>query len=228
MTRINRIHYLLFFLWILLFTSSCDEKKNDGEATVADIDGNIYHAVTIGTQVWMLEDLKTTHYRNGDPIPDVTDNTHWENLSSGAFCAYENDAEIGDTYGLLYNWYAINDERNIAPYGWHIPSNEEWLVLANYLGGASIAGGKLKESGTLHWLSPNKGATNESGFTALPAGCRMANGSFVSINVSGRWWRKDEFTAESGVSWYMAYSHDLLGWAFYLKQYGFSVRCIKD
>jgi uncharacterized protein (TIGR02145 family) len=227
MKRGRRIIRTVFICAIICIAGSC--KRDDiPDNIVTDIDGNIYHTITIGAQTWMLEDLRTTHYRNGDPVPEVIDNSNWESLNNGAYCNYENNNDISDTYGLLYNWFAINDKRGLAPEGWHIPSNDEWLQLADYLGGAADAGGKLKESGTAHWISPNVGATNESGFTALPDGCRMANGIFVSINESGHWWRKDEFTDESGVSWYMSYSYKLLGWAFYLKQYGFSVRCVKD
>ena len=117
---------------------------------VSDGNGNYYHTVTIGTQVWMVENLKATNYRNGDPIPNVRDNNDWMNITSDAFCDYDNDTSNAKIYGHLYNWYAVTDSRNIAPFGWHIASNEEWTELSDFLGGASIAGGELKETGTSH------------------------------------------------------------------------------
>lgn len=143
---------------------------SDCPPTVTDYDGNVYQTVLIGDQCWMMENLKVTHYRNGDPIPHVTDGVTWGNLTSGAYCNYNNDEGNVATYGRLYNWYAVDDSRNIAPAGWHVPSDAEWQTLVDYLGGDAVAGGKMKEAGTTHWASPNTGATNESGFTALPGG----------------------------------------------------------
>jgi len=140
--------------------------------SVTDIDGNVYQTVKIGNQWWMMENLKVTSYRNGEAIPNVTDTTEWYNLTTGAYCYYDNDAYNTTIYGRLYNWYSINDSRSIAPTGWHVPTDEEWTTVINYLGGESVAGGKLKENGTTHWTSPNNGATNESGFSALPGGYR--------------------------------------------------------
>ena len=149
--------------------------------TVTDIDGNTYQTVKIGDQWWMAENLKVTCYRNGDAIPNITDGTTWASLSTGAYCEYNNDINNVATYGRLYNWYAVTDSRNIAPAGWHVPSDAEWKQLEMYLGMSQSEadatgwrgtdeGGKLKEVGTMHWNSPNTGATNESGFTALPGG----------------------------------------------------------
>ena len=134
--------------------------------TFTDIDGNVYHAVVIGTQTWMVENLKTTKYSNGDPIPTAV-----TSLTPGAYCMYNNDAVTYKAdYGALYNWYAVADSRNIAPAGWHVPTKTDWTTLTDYLGGESVASGKLKENGSSHWLTPNTGATNSSGFTALPGG----------------------------------------------------------
>jgi uncharacterized protein (TIGR02145 family) len=143
--------------------------------TLTDQDGNIYRTITIGTQTWMAENLRTTKYRDGTAIPNVTDNTAWSNLSTGAYCNYNNteSADTIATYGRLYNWYAATDSRDIAPSGWHVPTDDEWTTLTTYLGGDSVAGGKMKETGTTHWVTPNGGATNESGFTALPSGVRI-------------------------------------------------------
>ena len=151
--------------------------------------------VSICDQVWMKKNLDVDHYRNGDPIPQVTDPTQWANLTTGAWCYYNNDPANRTTYGKIYNWYAVNDSRGLAPVGWHIPTDAEWTELENCLGGESVAGGKMKETGTTHWLSPNTGATNESGFTALPGGSRSyMNGLYYEIGQSGAWWSSTEFT----------------------------------
>jgi uncharacterized protein (TIGR02145 family) len=169
--------------------------------TVTDIDGNVYQTVKIGGQWWMAENLKVTHYRNGEAIPNITSNSEWAGLSSGAYCAYDNNNSNIATYGLLYNWYTVVDSRNIAPAGWHVPTDEEWKQLEIYLGMSqsdadkpglrgSDEGGKLKETGTAHWHSPNIGATNSSGFSALPGGCRDFNftGAYEGMGELGNWW----------------------------------------
>ena len=124
-------------------------------STVTDIDGNVYQTVTIGTQEWMAENLKVTHYRNGDPIQLVTDDSSWSNLSTGAYCDYDNDGDNVAVYGRLYNWFAVNDSRAIAPAGWHVATAADWQTLIDILGGDAVAGGKMKEAGTAHWLAPN-------------------------------------------------------------------------
>lgn len=204
------------------------KKDNVTEITVTDIDGNVYHTVTIGTQVWMVENLKTTKYRDGTSIPNVTDNTAWSNLTTGAYCDYNNTPSNSSTYGRLYNWYAATDAHNIAPTGWHVPTDADWSTLTTYLGGESVAGGKLKEIGTTHWQSPNTGATNEVGFTALPGGYRYDDGAFYGIGSDGYWWSATEYDA--------TYAWDL-GMFNYgsnvdhyggIKEDGFSVRCVRD
>ena len=144
--------------------------------------------VKIGEQTWMVKNLDVDHYRNGDPIPQVTDQTAWANLTTGAWCYYNGDATQGSTYGKLYNWYAVSDPRGLAPAGWHIPSDEEWTTLEKSLGGSSVAGGKMKETGTLHWETPNSGGNNSSGWAGLPGGCRSVNGFFSSVKENGFWW----------------------------------------
>jgi uncharacterized protein (TIGR02145 family) len=165
-------------------TSSASSASNYVTPPVTDGDGNVYNTVTIGTQIWMKGNLKTMKFNYGTSIPNVTDNTTWAGLTSAAYCWYNNDAATyKTTYGALYNWYAVdvasNDGKNVCPAGWHIPSDAEWTTLTDYLGGASVAGSKLKETGTTHWLSPNTGATNESGFTALPGGGHSRNGNII-------------------------------------------------
>jgi uncharacterized protein (TIGR02145 family) len=164
------------------------------EETVTDIDGNHYHKVTINTQVWMVENLNVTHYRNGDPIPNVTSDPTWMTLTTGAYCNYNNDLNNAATYGRLYNWYAVNDSRKIAPAGWHVPSGAEFTTLQLNYGGANVAGGPLKESGTVHWNSPNDGATNSNGFTALPGGRRGVSLGTIylsGLGLEGDWWQSN-------------------------------------
>ena len=196
--------------------------------TVTDIDGNVYNTVTIGTQVWMVENLKVTHFNNGDSVPNVKDNMTWFNLKSGAYCDYINIPDSSTTYGRIYNWYAVNDTRSLCPQSWHVPANTEWTKLTTFLGGESIAGGKLKEAGTLHWNAPNTGATNESGFTALPAGGRGDNGQFFGIGQYSTWYSSTEVTG--GYSWHrgVSYTNNEVTSGNGPGMYGFSVRCIRD
>ena len=198
--------------------------KNFG-STVTDIDGNIYGTVTIGTQVWMSENLKTTKYRNGDPISKVTDNT-WGNLTSGAYCWENNDVINNFVYGALYNWYAVNDTvRKIAPLGWHVATADEWTTLTNFLGGDIVAGGKLKESGPTHWGNSNTG-TDDVGFTALPGGYRST--IFCYFGAHGYFW-----TSTNGMYRIIHGDTDVVEDSapvnpYYGKTTGFSVRCVKD
>lgn len=185
-------------------------------------------SVKIGNQIWMLKNLNVDHYRNGDPIPEVTDATAWKNLTTGAWCYNNNDPNLGVLYGKLYNWYAVNDIRGLAPEGWHVASDAEWTSLVNYLGGGSIAGGKLKETGTNHWHTPNTGATNESGFTALPGGYRDANGSFNNVSDSGLWWTSPNGISTNTKSRFLHYSYGNIYTYIDAKGGGFSIRCIKD
>ncbi len=203
--------------------------KESGTGTVTDIDGNIYHTVQIGDQIWMVENLRTTRYRNGDPIPNITDKTAWQSLTTGGYCWYNNDNKNKPVYGALYNWFVVNDNRKLAPEGWHVPSHQEWTVLWDYLGGWKIAGGKLKETGTLHWKNPNNGATNESGFCALPGGNRNDLGDFYDIGNLGTWWCTDE--TDNTNAWSVRAVHVLVEieeWGGCNKNEARSVRCIKD
>ncbi len=195
-----------------------------------DYDGNVYPVVTIGTQTWMAENLKATHYRNGAAIPNVTDNTVWAALASGARCYYDNDSAMYKAaYGALYNWYAVADARNIAPAGWHVPTDAEWTTLTTYLGGGSVAGVKLKETGTTHWKSPNQWATNSSGFTALPGGGReFGGGGFTNIGIFGYWWSSTEYSSSSAWTRYMGFYEGNMNWDDYDEVTGFSVRCLRD
>ena len=196
---------------------------------VQDIDGNNYITVTIGSQIWMAENLRTTKYNDGIAIPLVTDNTTWANLTTPAFCWYNNDAKTnGSTYGALYNWYSVNTKK-LCPTGWHVPSDIEWTTLTNYLGGTAVAGGKLKEAGVTHWLSPNLGATNESGFTALPAGNRYpTNGGFVFMGEHGSWWTSTQYSSTVYHRGLMYNYIDVYSNSAGQYTAGYSVRCIKN
>jgi len=195
--------------------------------TVTDIDGNVYQTVTIGTQVWMKENLKVTHYRNGVAIPNVTDGATWAGLTTGAYCEYNNDVNNVSTYGRLYNWYSVADSRNIAPTGWHVPTDAEWQTLVDYLGGSSVAGGKMKEVGYAHWLNPNTGANNESGFSGLPGGYRYSDGTYQSIGGSAYFWSSTEGSSNSAWYRYLHYDYSGVGRLTSDKRLGFSVRCVK-
>ena len=209
------------------------------EVGVKDVEGNLYKAVKIGNQVWMSENLKTTKYNDGTTIPNVTDNTAWAALPTGAYSWYNNDATTYKaTYGALYNWYAVdnnpstkaasNGGKNVCPTGWHVPSDAEWTTLTTFLGGEAVAGGKLKETGTTHWTAPNTGATNETGFTALPGGSRGGYGTYGSIGNYGNWWSSTESSATYAWGRYMGYDDAGVGRGGGSKQYGFSVRCVRD
>ena len=181
----------------------------------------------------MAENLRTTKYRNGDAIPNITDNLQWVSLITGGYAYYNNDVQNNNSYGKLYNWYAVNDARNIAPSGWHVPTVAEYATLQNFLGGVLVAGGKLKESGTSHWLGPNTGATNSTGFTGLPEGNRSIDGSFVHQTVHGWWWCSSPSASNPSNANLSHLSYD--GSSFETddgnglpKLYGLSVRCIKD
>ena len=207
--------------------------------TVTDIDGNVYQTVTIGTQVWMMENLKVTHYRNGDPIPHVTDNGEWESLSEGACWEYDNEVHNVPTHGRLYNWFAVNDSRNICPEGWHVPTDEEWKQLEMYLGMSQSEadatvwrgtdeGGKLKEAGYAHWFFPNTGATNESGFTASANSNRYYDGTFINMRYSAHYWSLSASGSLSAWYRYLGYNNSEVGRNSHNKNCGFTVRCVKD
>lgn len=195
--------------------------------SMTDIDGNTYKTVTIGTQTWMAENLKVTKYNDGTSIPNVTDATAWSELTTGALCDYKNTPSNSETYGKLYNWYAVNTGK-LCPTGWHLPSDAEWTELTDYLGGTSDAGGKLKETGTTHWNSPNTGATNETGFTALPGGYRYSDGTFNYIGYGGYWWSATEDNATDARYRNVGYNTSNVTSYYNFKEVGFSVRCVRD
>jgi uncharacterized protein (TIGR02145 family) len=225
----NTIYYLRAYATNSVGTSYGSEITFGTEGTVTDIDGNIYHTVTIGTQIWMLENLKVTKYNNGTSIPLVTADNSWSSLTTSGYCWYNNDyASNGSVYGALYNWYAVNTG-NLCPTGWHVPTDTELTTLTNYLGGISVTGGKLKETGTTHWNTPNSDATNTSGFTGLPGGYRSgSSGIFGNIGRFGNWWSSTEANSVSSLDMGLAYNDGILGRYGDIKKIGYSVRCIKN
>ena len=197
-------------------------------------------SVTIGAQVWTTQNLNVSTYRDGTPIPKVEDAATWGSLTTGAYCYYNNDsATYATVYGKLYNWYAVTGiydssslsdlslRKNLAPTGYHIPSDGEWITLTTTLGGESLAGGKMKEVGTTYWTTPNTGATNSSGFAGLPGGYR-AN-SFYHIGFYGHWWSSTETNAINASFCFLNFENSLI-YRFNdaSKAVGFSVRCVKD
>jgi uncharacterized protein (TIGR02145 family) len=183
----------------------------------------------IGTQLWMAQSLRTSRYSNGNAIPEVTDLSSWSALTSGGRSSYGNDVQYDNPYGKLYNWYAVNDPRKLCPTGWHVPTLAEVTTLTNFLGGESVAGGKLKEAGTTHWTDPNTGGTNESGFTGLPSGYRAYDVDFSHIGIAGYFWSAEEVDLNNAWVHGMVYdASPLFTYANGLKNDGFSVRCIKD
>ena len=184
--------------------------------------------ITIGTQIWMINNLDVSTYRDGTVIPQVTDPTAWAGLTTGAWCYYSNSSSNGTIYGKLYNWYAVNDSRGLAPSGWHVASDTEWTTLTTFLGGTSVAGGNIKESGTTHWLSPNTNANNSSGFTGLPGGFRNSDGTFYNILGDGNYWSS---TLDTTTNAWTRFTNYVSGSVFrysHSKLLGFSVRCVKD
>ncbi len=212
----------LLFASLALFTFKSQSQ------TVTDYDGNVYTTVTIGTQVWMKENLKVTHYKNGTAIPNVSVVNDWVNLTTGGYCDYNNAATA---YGKLYNWFAVSNTAKLCPTGWHIPSNTEWSTFTSFLGDTSVAGGKMKETGTTHWNSPNTSATNSSSFTGLPGGYRDYFGVFNSMGNSGRWWSATEvggLFVSKAWSRELTYNSAIAGSIREYENDGLSVRCIKD
>lgn len=197
------------------------------EGSIEDIDHHIYKTIRIGDQEWMGENLRTSRYRNGISILNVSNNQTWSNLNTGAWCWYENNNTYDLPYGKLYNWFAVNDPGGLCPEGWRVPEENDWLKLAAFLGGTPVAGEKLKESGTDHWVNPNL-ATNSSGFSALPGGHREIDGSFFDLGSSGIWWSADELIGEETSDVEMTHHQIDLNPDQAPKRHGNSVRCIKN
>ena len=199
---------------------------------IFDVEGNTYKTVYIGTQQWMAENLNVTKYNDGTSIPNVIDNAQWKNLTTGAWAYYNNDDNNNAKYGKLYNWYVgnvtTNGNKNVCPSGWHVPTDAEWTVLTNYLGGGVVAGGKMKEVGIISWNSPNTGATNSSLFTGLPGGGRDNLGNFICIGMNGDWWTSSNGYGINPFFRDLSNSSSFVSNSAIDKKYGLSLRCLKD
>lgn len=186
-------------------------------------------SVVICNQEWKVRNLDVDRYRNGDPIPQVTDVATWASLTTGAWCYYKDDPANGAIYGKLYNWYAVSDPRGLAPEGWHIPTKDEFATLSNCLGGDALSGGALKDTGLTYWKSPNTGATNNSAFTALPGGIREYNASgYYQLLEWGLFWTSTQESIPNAWSGYIFSNNTVFTRDINNKHYGFSVRCVKD
>jgi uncharacterized protein (TIGR02145 family) len=203
---------------------------SSANTSITDIDGNVYGTITIGMQVWMQENLKTSKYRNGDLIGTTTPDTldvSPENVPEYQWIYNGKKSNVA-LYGRLYTWYTVTDSRGVCPTGWHVPTDEEWTTLTTYLGGEDVAGGKLKETGTTDWANPNTGATNETGFAALPSGYRQYYGTFYAIGYGSIWWSATDSTAMNALYRYVDYNTSSTFRLDYPKHCGLSVRCVKD
>ena len=213
--------FLFFTIAFLILTVTLN-------AQVTDIDGLQYKTVKIDTLIWMAENLNVSHFRNGDPIPEVEDAGAWAQAGQEhkpAWCYYDSNPANGRTHHKLYNWYAVNDKRGLAPKGWHVPSKLEWANLTDYLGGDNVAGSKLKA--TYGWLNNGKG-TNESGLAGLPGGYRYFAGKFYNIGQDGYWWSSSQFA--TGGAWYRylnCFTGNIYG-NYDFEGGGYCVRCVKD
>jgi uncharacterized protein (TIGR02145 family) len=210
-------------------TNGLEIKSSTGWISLkASSDAAFLPTIVIGTQQWMEKNLDVVTYRNGDVIPQVTNATAWAALTTGAWCYYNNDVANGAIYGKLYNWYAVNDTRGLAPTGWHVPNDAEWTILTDKLGGASVAGGKMKSVGTTRWTTPNTSATNESGFTGLSGGSRDSNGVNYDVNREGFWWSSSEGGTTYAYVRELFYNYGDANTYNSNKRSGFSVRCLRD
>lgn len=214
----------------IAFISSCKKTttttETPGPTSVTDIDGNVYNVIKIGTQYWTTENLRTTKYNDGTTIPTGLNNTDWAALTTGSYAIYNDDPINNTMYGKLYNWHAVNTGK-LAPAGWHVPSSTEWDVLINYLGGGTVAGGKMKSTSSL-WNTPNTGADNSSGFNGLPAGYRGTTGGYSTLGNTGYFWQSDERNSTQGnyINLQKNYASTFSNGA--TKTFGYAVRLVKD
>jgi uncharacterized protein (TIGR02145 family) len=236
MNKKSSIGLFSLILTFLFFISCSNQQKNvylnmdlwPVYGSLADQDGNNYKTRIIGTQTWMAENLRTTKYNDGTPIPVVTDAASWNNLSSPACCWQSYNPDYKVKYGVLYNWYTV-ETKKLCPKGWHVPTNEEWSQLIDYTGGEMTAGGKLKETGFRHWLSPNNGATDEEAFRALPGGSfNVSDTLFQSIREIGYWWTTSANTMDLAISRLMYNTTERADESYSPKKAGLSVRCVMN
>jgi uncharacterized protein (TIGR02145 family) len=216
-----------------------------GPGTVTDIDGNTYNTVQIGNQCWMKENLKTTKYNNNTLIPNITDASSWSILTTGAYVCYDNDISWKHLYGALYNWYAVDDINGLCPTGWHVPEQDEWVALLNFIGGQlpphgdelkscrqvnSPLGGYCNATEHPRWEYYNSSiyGTDAYGFSGIPGGGRSYSGTFVQIGIRGYWWSSTEYLSDKGIFHFLSHDDAMVGEYFDFKQTGFSVRCLRD
>lgn len=229
----------VFLIIMVILIVGCSKDSVEVPTIITDLDGNVYNAVVIGKQTWMKTNLNVSKYQDGTLIPEVTDPVQWAKLTTGAWCYYE--STDGNIYGKLYNWYAVagiwdeasktneSQRKQLAPTGYKIPSDEEWTTLTDYIGGGAVAGGKMKEIGIANWTSPNSEATNSTGFTGLPGGIIISNGTFYFISDHGYWWSSTSNVNKATDAWNLSlgYNSGIACRSYDDKNYGFSVRCIK-
>jgi len=220
---------LLIFIGFLflLSASGCKKDENAEPKVLKDADGNMYNTVKIGTQEWMVENLRTTKYNDGQSIPYVTGASEWAALATPGYCWFNNETANKDPYGALYNWHAVATNK-LCPKGWRVPTNDEWEALVDFTGGSSVSGGVLKEQGLNHWFAPNLDATDGVGFKALGGGYRDVNGPFKNLKADGYWWTSTEYSTTGAFSRYIYYYNAIVWRIFDDKKGGASVRCIKD
>lgn len=236
-----QIYLFIVIGFVLMCTNGCDKTDDSGDdlssGNIKDIDGNVYHTVTIGSQVWMVENLKTTKYNDGSEITNVTSDTQWENLTTGAYCNYDNLESNATTYGRLYNWYAVNTGK-LAPAGWHVPTDDDWFTLADYVAAnLGISGSVAKAlASTTNWVASTEGEAigndltinNSTGFTALPGGYRGDGGKFDGFGEVGSWWSSTEVDNSYAYDRGLGYFYDGLLRDYDIKESGFSVRLVRD
>ena len=224
----KRFESLIFAFILLIFTSEAYAQQKKG--SLKDNDGNTYSTVIIGDQEWMVENLKTTKFNDGTPISNETDMTRWVQITTPAYSWYNNDAASKKVFGAVYNWYAVNTGK-LCPAGWSVPSDDDWTKLTDFLGGIEAAGGKLKETGTSNWNTPNTGATNETGFSAVPGGYRYGyfwgQGTFYETGLNGYYWTATQCTDTHSWTRTLNAERPKVYRSIFVKNNGFSVRCIK-
>lgn len=229
--KIKKYFYQITALYVIVYLNSIFSlvKAQGVGSGISDIEGNFYQTVFIGKQEWMVKNLKTTKLNTGEILQNVPVESEWSHLSTPAYSWYDNDIKNSKINGGLYNWYTVNTGK-LCPVGWHVPSDNEWEILVDYLGGFNVAGGKLKENDTISWLSPNKGATNISGFTGLASGnrCGFKIGPFLQIGYYCDWWSSTEFMGGTAWSRRLHYNNTEVSRNTRDLKDGCSVRCLKD
>ena len=235
----KKIIYLIILLLFTVFIAKNCKSTSGNNNIVTDIDGNTYQTVVINNQIWMQENLRTTRYNDGTPIPNITNNTEWRHQDTPAYTIYDNDLENKAIYGVLYNWYAVGDRPGLCPKGWYVPSDSDWKILEQYLGMSiddikstgirgSKASGQLKKSETTKWDESNISATNKTEFTAIPSGRRDARGEFIGLSASFTTWTSTDKTKSSATYRHLPAANDGIGRnPEGDKKIGFAVRCIK-